>query len=373
MLIVGAGPTGCAAGTMLARAGVNVVVIDRGRFPRDKVCGDALSNDAVRLIGELGAREAMLRAPHGVVYRAAAVFPDGHRITREYDSPGFIVPRLHLDDGLRQALEAAGARLVQDRQVSALLRNGARITGAEGPDLRWSAKLVIAADGYASVAWPALGVPAARGACLAVSATAYYRNVAFPHGADTADHFFDRELPYGYGWIFPAADGVTNTGVYLRADAYANSGHKLGALLDDFIARRADRFARAERIGSIRAWSLPIAPRDVPIAAPGLLVAGDAAGLVDPLTGEGIWQGLRSGMLAAEVAREALQRGELDAELRQKYTKACEREMRRPSHAKAFVQRALAGIVERKLYASRFVRGALALGYRGRALEMTKR
>jgi flavin-dependent dehydrogenase len=315
----------------------------------------------------------MLRAPHALVYRAAAVFPDGHRITREYDSPGFIVPRVHLDDGLRFALQAAGARLIEDRQVNSLIRDGERIAGAEGPGLRWTAKLVIAADGYASVAWPALGVPTARGACLAVSATAYYRNVSFPYGDDTSDHFFDRELPYGYGWIFPAADGISNAGVYIRADAYVRSGKKLDALLDDFVARNADRFAGAERIGQIRTWSLPIAPRDVPIAAPGLLVAGDAAALVDPLTGEGIWQGLRSGMLAAEVAREALRRGALDVELCERYTQACVREMRRPSQAKAFVQRALVGIVNRKLYTSRIVRGALALGYRGRALEMTKR
>jgi geranylgeranyl reductase family protein len=372
VLIVGAGPTGCAAGIVLARAGADVCVIDRATFPRGKVCGDALSNEAVRLVGELGARDAMLRAPHAVVYRAAAVFPDAHRITREYASPGYIVPRLHLDDALRQALQAAGARLVQDRQVSALLRDGERIAGAEGPALHWSAKLVIAADGYGSVALPALGTRAARGPDLAVSATAYYRNVTFPYGEDTADHFFERELPYGYAWIFPAAGGIANAGVYLRADAYARTGKKLDALLHDFVARKAERFASAERVGKVRSWSLPIAPRAMPIAAPGLLLAGDAAGLVDPLTGEGIWQGLHSGMLAGEIAREALQRSELDAELRDRYTRTCERDMKRPSRAKVLVQRVMAEIVERKLYRSRLVRGALALGYRGRALEMTK-
>jgi geranylgeranyl reductase family protein len=372
VLIVGAGPTGCAAGIVAARAGADVCVIDRAVFARDKVCGDAVSNDGVQLLERLGARDAVMRGPHAIVRGAAAVFPDGTRIARDYDPPGYIVPRVHLDDCLRRALQAAGARLEQGRRVATLVREGSRVVGAEGPALRWSAQLVIAADGYGSVGLPAIGCPGPHGRALAVSATAYYRGVAFTHGAEISDHFFDRELPYGYGWIFPAVDGVANVGVYLRADAYARSGHKLDALLQAFIARRAERFAGAERVGDVRAWSLPLAPRRMPIAAPGLMLAGDAAGLIDPLTGEGIWQGLHSGVLAGEVAAAALRAGELNAALRRRYAQACQRDIQGPSRGKALAQRAMAEIVERRLYRSRVVRAALTLAYRGRALEMTK-
>jgi 2-polyprenyl-6-methoxyphenol hydroxylase-like FAD-dependent oxidoreductase len=86
VLIVGAGPTGCAAGIMLARSGVDVCVVDRACFPRDKVCGDAVSNEGIALVEQLGARDAVDRSPHAVVHRAAAVFPDGARIMREYDT-----------------------------------------------------------------------------------------------------------------------------------------------------------------------------------------------------------------------------------------------------------------------------------------------
>jgi geranylgeranyl reductase family protein len=372
VLIVGAGPTGCAAGIVLARAGIDVCVVDRARFPRDKTCGDAVSNDAMRLIAELGADAAIELVPHAIVQRAAAVFPDGTRIEREYPRPGYIVPRYHLDDCLKRALDASGARLIQECRVASLTRDGERVVGAEGPTLSWSARVVIAADGYGSVGLAALGQPGPRGRYLAVSATAYYRNVAFPFGAQTADHHFSQSLPLGYGWIFPAVEGVTNLGVYLRADGYARSGRKLDELMSEFVAQRADRLAGAQQVGKVRVWSLPVAPRPAPIAGPGLLLAGDAGGFVDPLSGEGIWQGLHTGMLAGEIATVAVRRGGLGRSLQHRYERACAREIGRPSRKKAWVQSGMTEIVERKLYHSKLVRSVLTWGYQHRALEMTK-
>lgn len=372
VLIVGAGPTGCAAGIVLARAGVDVCVLDRATFPRDKVCGDAVSNDGILLIEELGAGNLVEEAPHAIVRRAVAVFPDGTRIGRDYERPGYIVPRYTLDDCMRRALEASGARLIQGTRVSKLTREGDRITGAEGPSLRWSAKVVIAADGYGSVGLDALGLAGPKGRYLAVSSTAYYRGVEFPDGAETSDHYFDRELIYGYGWIFPAVEGVSNVGVYLRSDAYARTGKNLKQLLDDFVERYAARMKNAERVGKIRSWSLPIAPRPIPLTAPGLVLAGDAAGFIDPLSGEGIWQGLHTGMLAGKVAAEAVGSGGLTPALRKRYEQTCHKELARPSRAKEWVQRGMAVIVERQLYRSAIVRGALRWGYEHHALEMTK-
>jgi menaquinone-9 beta-reductase len=372
VLIVGAGPTGCAAGIMLARAGVDVCVVDRARFPRDKVCGDAVSNDGIALIEQLGARDAVDESPHAVVQRAAAVFPDGTRIARDYEPPGYIVPRFHLDDGLRRGLEASGAKLLQDCRVSSLTRAGDRVTGAEGPALSWKAKVVIAADGYGSVGLEAIGQPGPRGRYLAVSATAYYRDVEFPHGQNTADHYFEEQLPYGYGWIFPAVDGISNVGVYQRADAYAKGGKKLKQLLAEFLERQCVRLRGAEQVGRVRAWSLPLAPRPIPVSAPGLLLAGDAGGFIDPLSGEGIWQGLHTGVLAANVTVQALRKGDLNQALQRHYQRGCMRDIGRSSRSKAWVQHAMATIVERRLYRSRVVRGALSWGYSRNTLEMTK-
>jgi geranylgeranyl reductase family protein len=363
VLVVGAGPTGCAAGIVLARRGLRVVLVDRQVFPRDKTCGDAVSNDGLDILTELGAKSAVDREAHATVRRGAAVFPDGTRITRQYERPGFIVPRYHLDDCLRRAAEAAGARVLQGHSVACITRDGDRFTGAEGPGFSWKARAVIAADGYGSVGLAALGTDRPRGRFLAVSTTAYYRNVDFPYGEDTADHYFDEELPFGYGWIFPAVEGVSNVGVYVRADEYARTGQKLKVLMQGFLERRAPRLRLAELVSGPRVFPLPLAPRPMPVAAPGLLLAGDAAGLVDPLSGEGIWQGLRSGVLAGETAADAVSRGDLDRALCRRYEQACARSIVRPSRAKAWVQRAMFEVVRRRLYENLVVRASLAWGY----------
>jgi geranylgeranyl reductase family protein len=371
-LIVGAGPAGCAAGIELCRAGFDVCVLDAARFPRDKVCGDAVSNDGMREIDALDAGPFVRSAPHALVQRAAAIFPDGTRIARNYEVPGCIVPRFHLDDCLRRALEAHGARVVQHTRVTELAQEHGRFAHALTERARYSARLIIAADGYGSIALRALGVTAPRGSKLAVSTTAYYRNVSFPDGPHTSDHFFEAELPYGYGWIFPAVEGVSNVGVYIRADAYARCGHKLGALMDGFLARRADRLANAEPVDKRRNWSLPLAPRDLPLTAAGLIVAGDAAGFVDPLSGEGIWQALYSGRRAGQVAARALREGGLGPELASEYRAACERTIMKPSLRKAWVQAVMEVVMSRKLYEQRWVQSALRWGYEHKALEMTK-
>jgi geranylgeranyl reductase family protein len=369
VLIVGAGPSGCAAGITLRRAGYDVCVVDAAQFPRDKVCGDALSDLAVRAVDALGAGGEMRRGPYARVRRAAAVFPHGARIEREYDEPGAIVPRRHLDLCLRRALEDSGARVFEGQRVSALTQNGHGFSGATGPKLRWSSPVVITTDGYGSVGLKALGIAPPRGRHLAVSATRYYRKVAFPNGADTSDHYFEHDLPFGYAWVFPEAEGLSNVGVYIRADAYAARRSKLPQLLADFIARHPERFAQAEPAGDIRSWSLPLAPRGARTAADGLLLAGDSASFVDPLSGEGIWQALHSGRLAGITAVRALRKGRLDAELQRTYVRACAQSIGRPSRHKAWVQQVIEVIMRGRMYGNPAVLAALGWGYEHKLLQ----
>ncbi len=373
VLVVGAGPAGSAAGIVLARAGADVCVVDRARFPRDKTCGDAVSSGAMALCEELGAADAIKAGPHALVNEGAIVFPDGTRISRRYDKPGYIVPRLALDHALRLALSRSCARVIEEVQVSELVRRDGAVTGAVGTDFSWQSPLVIAADGPASVGLQALGRTLPRGPHLAVSATLYMRGVQFPAGADVADHIFDRTLPYGYGWIFPSVDGVSNVGVYQRSDAYARGGISLSALLAAFLARHPERFAAASPVGKQRVWSLPLAPPAWPMSGPGLLLAGDAGGFVDPLSGEGIWQALFTGRLAGAVAAEAIERGSLSPGLRARYELTCVRRIGAPSVVRRAAQRGLTQLVERGHYRSAWLQRGLRLAYTGHIFEMTKK
>lgn len=367
VLVIGAGPAGTAAALALRARGVEVCVVDRARFPRDKTCGDALSNRACALLAALGIDPAALVEGQGVVRRGVVRFPDGTRLARSYDRPGRIVPRRKLDAALHDAAAEAGARLFDETPVASLERTATGTFVAAGPRLRWEAETVIAADGPGSVAWRASGRAYPRGRALGFPATQYLEGIRPSADDDAAVHWFETDLPGGYGWAFPAVDGRTNAGVWVRADLYEPRRGSLRMLLERFLARHPERFDGARPVSPVRVWPLPLAPAAWPRAEPGLLLAGDAAALADPLSGEGIWQALRSGQLAAEAvaAETGDEAGRRAAAAR--YVRACVREFGREAVLRARAQDALRVAVERGWYRLGPVRAALDLFY-GRGL-----
>ncbi|MEM9452838.1 MAG: geranylgeranyl reductase family protein [Myxococcota bacterium] len=386
LLVVGAGPAGCAAGIIAARAGLRVLVLDRATFPRPKTCGDAVSNRASAIIDELtGQPEALRRIPHAEVRAGAAVFPDGSRVVHRFDdAPGFIVPRLHLDDLLRAALEHAGAHLRQGIKVRRLTTHHGRTTGAEADGLTVHAQAVIAADGPGSLAWTACGIPYRRGPQLAVAITAYHRNVDFGSDTATNEHYFEPDLPCGYGWIFPAVEGLSNIGVYQRADHFGAHRHTLPELLQRFVAAHPERLASSTAHGRLRTWALPIMTRPWPPAGPGLLTCGDAAWAIDPLSGEGIYQALHSGTLAARTAVRALTgRGQgwgwgkdrgrgIDERVALRYRLKCIANLGLTALTRCGIQHAMVPLVERGWYRRPWVRRLLSQGYGSETFEVSK-
>jgi flavin-dependent dehydrogenase len=260
--------------------------------------------------------------------------------------------------------------------VRALELGGDRVervvgVGDGGESFSWRAPIVIAADGPSSVAWTALGRSKPRGRALAMATTAYYEHVAFPSGPEVADHYFERDLPMGYGWVFPAVAGLSNVGVYQREDAHRRSAHRLPAVLDDFVIRHPERFGAAKRVGDARSWPLPVG--DVgPIASRGILLVGDAGGFVDPLSGEGIFQALFTGQQAGLIACEAVAANGLDDDLARRYERTCATAIVRTNRSRARVQDAMSVFVDRGLYRSRVLRGLLQLGYAHGAWERAK-
>lgn len=327
ILIIGAGPAGCAAALFLAKAGIKSTLVDKSNFPRDKICGDALSGKVVEVLKKLDpiwhrrlAQDKQILGSWGVKFYA----PDGNALRvpfrkerKENDyAPGFITPRLHFDNLLVEDVRANPLIQFDEnteiRQVKKETGNWL-VSSKEGKS--YSARLIIAADGPLSPIarhWGELVTEASHN-CFGIRA--YYEGVS---DMDTEQfielHFLPEILP-GYFWIFPLPDGRANVGIGMRADKMQSKKINLKKSLEEIIQRHpriASRFSSAKVIDGIKQWSLPLGSKRRKISGAGYLLTGDAAQLIDPFTGEGIGNALMSGMFAAETALAAIQQNRLD-------------------------------------------------------------
>lgn len=322
-VVVGAGPGGSAAAYHLARAGRRVLLLDRQAFPRDKSCGDGITRSGAELLEEMGVLERLL--PEGAPTGGVRVHMRG-RGARDFAYPpgpgGLVVPRLHLDAVLASRAVEAGAEFRPATEARRMLWRDGRVSGvcireaASGTEMALESRFLIAADGAAS--------PLGRQAGLLTEASGwgsalrgYFAGIA---GLDDRLEIFmpltdasDAYLLPSYGWVFPLGGGMANIGVGLFE---REAGENLRGLFMRFLSslRATDRrFAAMHPSGPMRGAPLRFDFAPERCAVPGLLLVGDAAGLVSPFTGEGISYALESGRIAAQVIDRCL-RGEVPAE-----------------------------------------------------------
>ena len=301
LLVVGAGPAGTAAG-MAARAhGLDVTVLDRATFPRDKTCGDGLTAAALAQLEALGV--AVPALPAAPVNSVVVVAPDRWQVELPLPGPGLraaVVERATLDQALLDRARQRGVRVVEGTAVEDVVEepDGVRVRTASGEELE--ARFVVAADGhYSSVRRRHGRVAPDLGTWHAVRQ--YYRQVGDPR----LWVLFEPDLLPGYAWVFPLPGGRANVGFGVLRGA-GHDGKALNALWRDLLTRPALLAAlgpRAEPEASHRAWPIPTVYSRARLADGRVLYAGDAAGVVDPMTGEGIAQALESGALAAAGRR----------------------------------------------------------------------
>lgn len=324
VIVVGAGPAGSATATFLARAGVDVVLLDKARFPRDKICGDGLTPRSVRMLARLGIDTSEsfgwhhlkgLRVYGGRVGQLDMEWP----VLKDFPDYGLVCPRIVLDDLLAGNAVTAGARLLTGVRVTGpVMDRTGRVTGVTDATGRtWRAPVVVAADGNSARLAVRAGRHHDQQAPMGVAVRAYY--VSPKADMEWIESWLElrdgvgRHAPLlpGYGWAFPTGADTVNVGLGMLNSSAAFGKTDYRDLMRRWLAHTPPEwgFTEENRIGEIRGAALPMCLNRQPLYADGLLLVGDAAGMISPFNGEGIDYAMEAGQFAATAITDARSRG----------------------------------------------------------------
>ena len=329
LIVVGAGPGGSAAAYHAARQGLDVLLLDRHDFPRDKPCGDALLPHATLEITLMGLDHWLPMPPHracrGVsLYTQTARF--GELLPSASNGPiGYVIPRGETDLKLLERAREAGVRFHGGTRATQVSRSRVgKVTGVEvarnGDVLRYESPLVIVADGSGG---GLVGEQKARQNIVA--RRQYFRNVSGP-AHDHLHIFATRDMNEhgaGYGWVFYFGDGRANIGAGVSTKTLERTGRNLKDFFDRFLEEPelAGWLGEAEPEGLPKSWSLRTGMWGSRHVGQGLLLVGDAGSLIHPLSGEGVGYAMESGRLAAAFAHEAHAQQDFSAKLLSGYAR----------------------------------------------------
>lgn len=342
VIVVGAGPGGSTAAAYLGRSGFNVLLLDKAKFPRDKICGDAVSGKSMTVIKEFGLDgEIEKDKRHGNIFGVAFSGTNGEVVEIPFAAakeksrpPGYTLPRIATDNILFQNAKKY-AKVKEGFAVSdVMLENGYAVgvrgrNSQSGHDEEYRAKIIVGADGVGSIVANKMGQGALppEHACIAIRA--YYEGIE-GMGGNIEIHFVKEAMP-GYFWIFPIGEGKANVGLGILMKDVQERKMNLPLLLDKIVkenATFAPRFANSKRVSPVQSWTLPFGSKIRKSHGNGWVLVGDAASLVDPFSGEGVGNATRSGKIAAKILSLALKENNFSEEFLLQYQKEMEAELK---------------------------------------------
>lgn len=336
--IIGAGPGGCATSIFLSEVGISHTIFDKSIFPRDKICGDAISGKAVAIFNRMNkspilagirSNDSTFLGSWGVTF----VAPNGKPLDVPFkmdlgdqkDAPGFIAKRYDFDQYMIEQLDHSTADTHFGANVKnvQILENCVKIEYQQGGEERTcSTQLVIGAEGDRSIVAKKLANHKLEPGHYCAGIRAYYENVRGLHKDNFIElHFLPEVLP-GYFWIFPLPDNMANVGVGMLSKAARKKNVNIKKAMLQAIQENPtikDRFRDSVLRSEITGWGLPLGSKKRNLSGERFMLVGDAASLIDPFTGEGIGNAMVSGMIAAHTAQQAKQENDFSQHFLERY------------------------------------------------------
>ncbi|MDP5170820.1 MAG: geranylgeranyl reductase family protein [Bacteroidia bacterium] len=336
LIICGAGPGGSAAALTLKSSGLRIALLDKTDFPRDKICGDALSGKVVSVLRYID--PALVDALHqfepktgcyGIRFfspaRECLDIPFKKNLDELEYAPGFVTKRIDFDHFLHQQCLASEhvdwfphhpVKLVEVHEDGVKVYAGDRV---------FEGAVVIGADGAHSVVNKSLGLRNIDKHHHSAGVRAYVTGVTGFHERQFIELHFLKDLLPGYFWIFPLPNGGANVGLGMLSSDLAKTKVNLREKLEEIIHSHPEitgRFENARIEGPIMGFGLPLGSRRLPISSSRCMLVGDAASLIDPFTGEGIGNAMISGRVAAQTLLLLLEKGDFSTAAFQAYDEA---------------------------------------------------
>jgi geranylgeranyl reductase family protein len=330
VIVIGGGPAGSSCALCLAEKGLKVLLIDKSTFPRDKICGDALSIDVVNQLPFISAEAAEIfeKSTDKIPSWGVSIFSPDHTrldipfVYKGIPRSGFLCTREHFDNILlQQAKRTWQVDVVEEGMVQKVDYGHGNVMVYTATN-QYIADMVIGADGANSVVRRCLKPGAIDRANHSAGLRVYYQGVSSFHNKSFIElHFFKEILP-GYLWIFPMSNERVNVGIGILSSEVSKKKINLKEMLQKLIETHPhlkERFAGATPLETPKGFGLPLGSEKRAISGERFLLLGDAAGLIDPFSGEGIGNAMRSGRVAAAHLLDCFRYQNFSADFNKKY------------------------------------------------------
>lgn len=340
IIIVGAGPAGCAASLFLSQKKIKHTIIEKEQFPRDKICGDAISGKVLNIlnkidkniVNEIITNKKIFKPSNGIIFCSPdftkVEIPFGFEKSNDKKTHGFVAKRLDFDNFLFEKIDKNFCRIIQNCSLvnAEHKKESIAITvNVNNQTYQSNCKILVAADGAHSVVSKKLTNFKIDYRHYSAGMRAYFKGVKDLSNKGFIELIFLKEYLPGYFWIFPLPDDRANVGVGMLSQSIKDKKIDLKKMFEDTIQNNIQikkRFENSVQETPLLGWGLPMGSKKIKLSGNNLLLCGDAASLIDPFTGEGIAPAMLSGKLASDTIADAILANNFTADFLNKYDEA---------------------------------------------------